>query len=527
LRMVSLRRDTKGNFSARKRLPNDVREEYGRRHGQRFEAKFFASANKGAAEAKRLFREWEDEVDAHIEIIRSERTGKGIALTPRQTRALAGEWYEWFLARHPVSDEVKWKALRDQVHDALREAAGDDAWERSDPDALWREDAELRRAVRPVLADIGETAQFLALKRLVLNEDARQRFLDWLYEDLAAALRRLIRTARGDYRDDNYAERFPKFDGTDSGETPQQLFDRWVAEKQPAWNTEVGWKGVFKAMTKHFQERSAASITPEEAQQWVTGLIGPKRSARTVDNNYISASRTVFGWAVEHKHIARNPFATVKVTIPRLVKLREKSLRPDEQRLILAAALGIAASDTGDAAARRWVPWLCAYTGARPGEITQLRGNDVVEENGIPAIRIAPEAGSVKGREPRVVPLHEHLIEQGFLQFVAQRGAGPLFYNPNGRSNKGPAQSRKPPRSLLARQRLAHWVRSLGIIEKGLSPLHAWRHTFKRLAARKGIEAGMRDAICGHSPRTVADEYETPTLEDMAEALKKFPRYEV
>jgi hypothetical protein len=35
----------------------------------------------------------------------------------------------------------------------------------------------------------------------------------------------------------------------------------------------------------------------------------------------------------------------------------------------------------------------------------------------------------------------------------------------------------------------------------------------------------MRDAICGHSPRTVADEYETPSLGDMAAAMKKFPRY--
>ena len=63
------------------------------------------------------------------------------------------------------------------MHDALREAAGEDIWERSAPDGLWREDVELRRAVRPVLADIGETAQFLAVKRLVLNKDAQERSL--------------------------------------------------------------------------------------------------------------------------------------------------------------------------------------------------------------------------------------------------------------------------------------------------------------------------------------------------------------
>ncbi len=190
--MVTLRKDTKGNFSARKRLPNDIREEYGRRYGAHFEAKFSAPANVGGHVAKQMFRDWETEVAARIATIRAERTGEGIALTPRQARALAGEWYEWFLAKHPVSDQHKWEALRDLVHEALREAAGDDEWERSDPDDLWREDPELRRAVRPVLVDVGETAQFLALKRLTLNGEVRDRFLDWLYEDLAAALRKLM-----------------------------------------------------------------------------------------------------------------------------------------------------------------------------------------------------------------------------------------------------------------------------------------------------------------------------------------------
>jgi hypothetical protein len=62
-------------------VPDDVREEYGRRHGPRFEAKFFALANTGSVEAKRLFRERENEVDARIEAIRAERTGEGVALT--------------------------------------------------------------------------------------------------------------------------------------------------------------------------------------------------------------------------------------------------------------------------------------------------------------------------------------------------------------------------------------------------------------------------------------------------------------
>lgn len=80
---------------------------------------------------------------------------------------------------------------------------------------------------------------------------------------------------------------------------------------------------------------------------------------------------------------------------------------------------------------------------------------------------------------------------------------------------------------MQARQRLGDWVRGLGVTDRGLSPNHAWRHTFKRLAARAEIEKIVRDAICGHTPRNVSDEYETPELEDMAEALTNFPRYAV
>ena len=72
------------------------------------------------------------------------------------------------------------------------------------------------------------------------------------------------------------------------------------------------------------------------------------------------------------------------------------------------------------AAAQRWVPWLCAYTGARVTEVTQLRGGDVVSRDGYWCIRITPEAGGQKMGQERLIPLHEHLVEQGFLAFAKQ-----------------------------------------------------------------------------------------------------------
>lgn len=63
----------------------------------------------------------------------------------------------------------------------------------------------------------------------------------------------------------------------------------------------------------------------------------------------------------------------------------------------------------------------------------------------------------------------------------------------------------------------------MGVTDPDISPNHAWRHTFKRQAARTGMERRFRFAFCGHESDEVGDIYETPTLEDMAEELKKFP----
>ncbi|WP_336813343.1 hypothetical protein [Bosea sp. MMO-172] len=62
--------------------------------------------------------------------------------------------------------------------------------------------------------------------------------------------------------------------------------------------------------------------------------------------------------------------------------------------------------------------------------MTQLRGGDLMKhKDGYWLIKITPEAGTVKGGKARTVPLHEHLIEQGFVEFVNKAGNGPLFYD--------------------------------------------------------------------------------------------------
>ena len=79
------------------------------------------------------------------------------------------------------------------------------------------------------------------------------------------------------------------------------------------------------------------------------------------------------------------------------------------------------AESAGTFAAKRWVPWLAAYTGARVGKLAQLRKQDVAREGEHWIIRLTPDAGTIKTNEARTVVLHPHLVELGFPAFV-----GPL-----------------------------------------------------------------------------------------------------
>ena len=181
----------------------------------------------------------------------------------------------------------------------------------------------------------------------------------------------------------------------------------------------------------------------------------------------------------------------------------------------LRAASAIETPKTIFQSAQRWVPWLCAYSGARPGEITQLRGVDIQKRGHVPVMALTPEAGTIKTGKPRTVPLHAHLIQQGFLDFVRARGKRFLFYDPPKRKGSSDPTNPKRSRSVSVRQRLAAWVRKLGVTDKELKPNHAWRHTFKQIADRANISERTSDYITGHAHRTGGAKYGAPTVDDM------------
>jgi integrase len=517
-----------GGFVARKRIPLDVRNEYAKLYGQRWEERL----NTGPMPvllARAKHREWSNEIEARIANIRAQRKGEGRTLTPKDARALAGEWYGWFTARMAANNWPAnvWDEYEAHVRSELYGPAMAGGVYSGDPLDFWERDSAMRERVRPIIADETKSQQFLADKRLTLDHASWSMFLDYVTRDFFAAVTLLARRARGDHGPDKWAEQFPRYEETaDPSLTAWILFERWIAKAKPANSTVDRWRAVFLRLQTDFPSTSAAALMPEQMQHWANGLINSDRTAGTVADVWVRSARTVFAWAIDEKLVTRNPFVGWRVKVPKKIRTREtKAFTNDEIKTILNAALAVEVCSKSDAA-KRWCPWLAAYSGARMGEITQLRGADIVERDGIHAMKISPEAGTTKTGKARTVPLHEHLIEQGFLTFVKAIGTGPLFYNEPTQpaAPNDPTNPRKA-RYVKAREHVAAWVRSLGLNDPELSPNHAWRHTFKAVGFRCGISEKVLDAIVGHAPASVGRGYGEPTLADKAQELRKFPRY--
>jgi integrase len=209
----------------------------------------------------------------------------------------------------------------------------------------------------------------------------------------------------------------------------------------------------------------------------------------------------------------------VKVEASKRIMEREKFFRADEIRSILR----LARSATIDrkfpraSASRRWVPWICAYSGARVQEPLWLKRDDVRTEAGIPVLCFS----RTKDGWPRMVPIHQALIDEGLLDFVSSAPSGWLFVGDTPQRT-GASRTQQEMRAA----ELTHWVRRKVGLDEGLSPSHAWRHTFITYAENR-IAKRFLNRITGHNMEDVSGRYVGALVTALATEMAKFPRYEV
>jgi integrase len=289
------------------------------------------------------------------------------------------------------------------------------------------------------------------------------------------------------------------------------------------------WRRSLAGFVAFVGHDDASQLTEVDVRNWRNMLAaeitnrGKPRDPQTIKKR-IGALASTLRWAKEEQLLPANVAGGVVVRTPKKQKLRDSDFTEAEAHAILTASLIPAPARMAqeNRLARRWIPWLCAYTGARVGEMAQLRGQDVTEISGIWVIRITPEAGTVKDGNARIVPIHPHLIEQGFLAIA--EGEGPIFYRPD-RQRVASLDNRHFKK---VGEKLADWVRTgVGITDPAIKPNHAWRHTFKTAALASEMQERISDAITGHAAKTVGQTYGSVPTRTMFDAIAKMPRFAV
>lgn len=305
----------------------------------------------------------------------------------------------------------------------------------------------------------------------------------------------------------------------------QQLFERWAtysADKR-ARNTIKRYRATFRSLTAFIKERDVRCLSSDDLYEWAEWRRDHEGvSARSINRVDLVAVSSIFRWAGNRsggRLISSNPAKGISLDEPRLIVARERTFREAEIARILGAASAVVRDGLHPtrSAARRWCPWLAAYSGARIGELTSLEKRDVRVEAGISVMDLR----ITKTGEPRTVPLHAHLLEQGFGEFVNASPNGPLFYD----RNRFRPNSETSPAEQQAKM-ISRWLRGTVMLDPGVDPNHGWRHTWKTRALAAGIEERLRDAITGHRVASVGRRYETPSLPMLSRAMSLFPTYD-
>jgi integrase len=499
-------------------------------------------------------------VDAYLENIwRGLREDAPISLTHRQATALAGELYRaWANGEGrertaTIEHDPEFKSADDHIrrkgpNGAIEVTAwrrvseshvGADEWEAVlahwDKIGATEIPSDLEQPLGPIVDRL-----LLAKGIMRVTPETREIVLLAFWQAMRDAFENRKRNVEGDYTPDAKAERFPEWPPRQAGKAAapaaarvsiKGLVETWWVEAKATGrkpSTHDNYANTIAAFVNYMGYDDASCVTRDNVvgfKDHRLATINPRNglhiSARTVNDSDLVALKTIFGWAKANGKMHTNPAEGVTIKLGKQAKLRSKGFSQAEAEAILNAALSLSRGREKPEtfAAKRWVPWLCAYTGARVGELAQLRKEDIRHDGDCWIATITPEAGTVKTNEARDVVLHLHLEELGFTAFVKGAAPGHLFLTPSASSGVlGPWRGVK--------NRITEFVRTV-VPDKNVAPNHGWRHRFKTVGIEAGIEHRILDVIQGHSPRSVAEGYGEVTIKTQAAAIAKLPRYKV
>jgi integrase len=236
-------------------------------------------------------------------------------------------------------------------------------------------------------------------------------------------------------------------------------------------------------------------------------------------NNIMTSVSAFFAWAVTRGYMQLNHAKSMRVKQTKQASKLKDAFTDDEINQIILTISEY--KNVPESSHRYWIPMIALYTGARLEEIAQLHTGDIEQVDGIWCIDINDDGPkklkNINSR--RVVPVHQALIDAGFLDFHA-----------NARKSKSSQlfAHLKPMKGKYGHY-ISRWfgpmLKPLGIktADHNVS-FHSFRHTFITRAKHLDLPEGYVKQIVGHSAGSITfgvygKGYEIPKLKEIIDQV--------
>jgi integrase len=289
--------------------------------------------------------------------------------------------------------------------------------------------------------------------------------------------------------------------GFAAGPTIGQVFDRYHREfghrrREYAYITA---KNLELLLRVNAMEESwpISALTKEQCLVLKKSLLegtatprGRKKPGPVTIAGNLDHVRRFTKWCVENDILPKDPMQGVTIP-PRLVsaaKLHKESFTDQELTRILGAVFTYAGSPDPMRREWVWIVYLLAGTGARCGEILQLRRDDLTEVDGVHCIKITDEGSGqlLKNRQSRrVVPIHSAILKAGFWAWAQSQGEE-LF------------PKLRPYHAQKVSAWFRHAARSVGV-QSRTKTLHSLRHTVAVRLERARVHFSVMRRLLGHA----------------------------
>ncbi|MGE0848891.1 MAG: tyrosine-type recombinase/integrase [Hyphomicrobiaceae bacterium] len=264
----------------------------------------------------------------------------------------------------------------------------------------------------------------------------------------------------------------------------ESLIPIWVARNKP--RSDVTMRRHVQRFIEVARDIPAKQVTRANVAAFRDALEADERLGRPTVSKHLDSLHALFRAALSALAVDHNPAAGIKVSKAggKFTDQSRKLPFSAPQVKVIFAAMAGEPMDT------QWMLRLLAYTGARSGELAQLRVDDVTVLEGVPVIRIHDRYGPLKNKySVRDIPIPAACI--GIVEYAKSRTGLWLFEDFEAWGGRS--------RGATFQRNVGPFLRTKAKITDRELTLHSFRHRWRTVAREIDMPEAVSRALMGHA----------------------------